>query len=583
LLRRFSTKRGDFTLPRSYRHLLWLIVIILWCARPGSYWEFDEPLFSEALRHYDPIAHHPPPPGYPVFIFVAKIFRVFFPSDLSALVGLSVVASAIGFVMLAHAFARLTDPSTGIAGAVLFYLSPALLVHSTMPISEPGALALLATALYFARSSPELFGVFAALTVGWRPQFSIFVVPLVLAVHPRSVRKLAAFTAVCFVWLIPLTAAVGGVQKLIAFETGQAQYLAAHDAAASRMSWSLPSMVIHFVSHPWGPRVMTVPLFLAAAYGAWRLRRDRMAVALAIAAAVYIAVALKIMDPADGVRYAIPFSLVVAFFAGVGAMRVSAWAPVVFAAGSIIYVSSFVVQRHSIPSPAVRAASLIPANAAVGYELSLWPHATYFFGRDRVHRIDNSVQELFDRPDVPLYAYLNGTTDLPHARTFRWENSDAYWNLTRNLYRVVSVAPLGPERRYRVVRGVYTQEREADAIVRATRAETSADVWRWLDGDAVLEMPRASGVELVIGLPKSFPHSGNRVTISADDRVITTVELKRGERTRVALDFPAPSGRLRLQAERTITPPGDPRRLAFVLYDVVFRLPAAAAARRRAA
>jgi hypothetical protein len=262
---------------------------------------------------------------------------------------------------------------------------------------------------------------------------------------------------------------------------------------------------------------------------------------------------------------------------------VSAWVPVVFAAGSIVYVSSFVVQRNSIPSPAVRAAALIPPNAAVGYELSLWPHATYFFGRERVHRIDNSMQELFERPDVPLYAFLNGTTDLPYARTFRWENSDAYWNLTRNLYRVVSVAPLGPERRYRVVRGVYTQEREADAIVRATRAETSADVWRWLDGDSVIAMPHAAGVELRIGLPKSFPHAGNRVTISADDRVVATVDLKRGEQTTVAVDFPAPSALLHLKAERTITPPDDPRRLAFVLYDVVFRLPASAAAKRRAA
>lgn len=544
-------------------------VVILLCAKPASYWEFDEPLFSQALHQYDPVAHHPPPPGYPVFIFVAKAFRLVFPSDFSALVALSVLASAIGFVMLARAF--------GIGTAVLFYMSPVLLVHSTLPISEPGALALLATALYFSRSNPILFGVFAALTVGWRPQFSIFVVPLVLmecaglpapskggSKLPHSMKVLGAFTVVCLIWVLPLMVAVGGFQKLIAFESGQAQYLAQHDAGASRMSWSLRSIVVHFVSHPWGPRLMTIPVLLAAAYGAWKMRRDRFAIALAVAGAVYLGVALMIMDPADGVRYAIPFCLVVAIFAG----SVSGWAPFVFAAGSIIYVSSFVVQRSTIPSPAVRAAATIPWNASVGYELSLWPHATYFFGADRVHRIDN---HRFGRSE-PLYVLINGPTDLPNAKTFRWENSDAYWNLTRNLYRVVSVAPIGPERRYRVIRGVHTQEREADAIVSATRAETSADVWRWLDGDSAIEMPRAAGVELRIGLPKSFAYEDNRVTVIADGRVVTTIDLRRGEAKWVTVDFPVPSTTLELKAERSITPPGDPRRLAFALYDVVFHL-----------
>jgi hypothetical protein len=557
-------------MKQSSDPIVWLaFVAVLLAATPASYWEFDEPLFSQALQQYDPVAHHPPPPGYPVFIAVAKLFRVFFPSDFSALVAVSVVASAIGFVMLSRAF--------GVATAALFYMSPVMLVHSTLPISEPGALALLATALYFSRSSPELFGIFAALAVGWRPQFSIFIVPLVL-VRWRW-RTILPFAAVCLLWLVPLTLAVGGFEKLIAFETGQAQYLAQHDADVSRISWSLKSMIVHFVAHPWGPRLMAIPIFAAAAYGAWTMRRDRPAIALGIAGSIYILVALKIMDPADGVRYAIPFVLVVAFFAGIGAVRVWRWAPAVFAIGSIVYVSSFVVQRSSSPSPAVRAAALVPANAAVGYELSLWPHATYFFGADRVHRIDSSMQRLFDRPEVPLYAFLNGPSDLPGARTFRWENSDAYWNLTRNLYRVVSVAPIGPDRRYRVIRGVYTQEREADAILIAGRGEISADVWRWVDGDAAIEMPHASGVDLRIGLPKSFPYAGNRVTILADERVVGTVDLRRGETTTVSFDFGAPSTVLRLKAQRVISPPNDPRRLAFALYDVVFRQ----AALRRAA
>src|SRR5579859_1781689 len=119
------------------------VFVVLWCAKPASLWEFDEVLFAQAVQHFDPVAHQPPPPGYPVFIAAAKAVRVFTPSDFAALVTLSVIASAAGFVLLALAFARMTDWTTGLTGSLLFYFSPAMLVHSTLALSEPGAIALL--------------------------------------------------------------------------------------------------------------------------------------------------------------------------------------------------------------------------------------------------------------------------------------------------------------------------------------------------------------------------------------------------------------------------------------------------------
>ena len=123
---------------------------MLFLVRPASLWEFDEPLFFQALHDYDPAAHHPPPPGYPLFIFFGKLVRLIVPSDFGALVSLSIAASIVGFVLLALAFRELTgDETTGIVAALFFYWSPAMLIHSTLPISEPGAIALLAAALYF--------------------------------------------------------------------------------------------------------------------------------------------------------------------------------------------------------------------------------------------------------------------------------------------------------------------------------------------------------------------------------------------------------------------------------------------------
>ena len=35
---------------------------------PRSVWEWDEILFLEGVRDFDPVRHHPHPPGYPLLI-----------------------------------------------------------------------------------------------------------------------------------------------------------------------------------------------------------------------------------------------------------------------------------------------------------------------------------------------------------------------------------------------------------------------------------------------------------------------------------------------------------------------------------
>ena len=205
-------------LVRSLLLALAVLAVVLFFAKPASPWEFDEFLFFQSIHHYDPVAHHPPPPGYPVFAGAGHVLRWFLPSDFATLVTISFIGSLAAFVMFALAFGRMAgDMTSGIAGAVLLYFSPALLVHSTLPMSEPGALALLAAGVWSAvRPRPATAGgtaaapLFLALCVGWRPQFAVFVVPFFLTavVMMRSWRDrliaMAVFTIVCIAWLIPL-------------------------------------------------------------------------------------------------------------------------------------------------------------------------------------------------------------------------------------------------------------------------------------------------------------------------------------------------------------------------------------------
>lgn len=561
-----------------------VFLVVLLFGMPASPWEFDETLFFRGLHRYDPVAHHPPPPGYPVFMGAGRLVREVIPSDFAALLVVSVVSSAIAFAMFALAFRNMTgDATAGLIAAVLFYFSPAMLVHASLPISEPGALALLAAALYFhSRGSAGLFALFAALTVGWRIQFSIFVVPLFLlsVLLMRRWRDrgaaLAVFTAVCVVWLVPLAVAVGGVEELIRFETGQGKYLAAHDAGQSRSGWTAPMIALRFIAHPWGVKMASFPVLLAAAAGlviAARARRHLLAPP-AIAGAGYLAFALWTMDPADGVRYAIPVVLTTAVFAGIGAtaiaqrLAVPRYAlPAIYAAASLVYVGSLLAQRSSSDSPPVRAARYALARYSDGavatYELPLWPHATYYLRDFRPRRFDDAMAHFYERADVPMFLYADGGSLAPGSRTFSWAPSDAYSKLTRNHYRVASIVPLPPQSRFRAIRGIYGWEREPEGLA-----------WRWIAAEAQLQLPRGPerDLHLDLGLPPDSAIESNEVAIAVDGRAAGSWRVERGGVTPVTIPIAAGAPVVTIRPERAFVPdevPGslsrDPRTLSVKL------------------
>ena len=570
---------------------------VLILAMPASPWEFDEPLFFEALHKYDPLAHHPPPPGYPVFVHVAKLVRLVIPSDFATYVAISFAASLIGFVLLALAFRNIAgDETTGILGALLFYFSPAMLIHSTLPNSDPGGLALLAAALYFLWRtgnpacpgrgdrqdclSSTCFAIFAALAVGWRIQLAIFVVPfflvgvLLLRTWRERLIALATFTIVCLIWLTPLTIAVGGVRELIDFETGQGKYLAAHDAAESRTGWTPLRIAFRFIGRAWGTEAMAVGALAFAVLGFFAIVRKRAAWPLLAGAAVYIGVALSVMDPADGVRYSLPFVLATALLTAAGVTRIGARAAYVvvtlMALAFLAYTGSLLWQRRTTDSPPYRAAMYarqhFPSNAVVLYEPPLAPHAAYFLRDFEPHRADEGLAKFWNRPDVPLFFYTDGATSQIDAKVFRWNDSDAYRKLTRNHYRVSSIIPLPVERRFRAIRGVYGPEREQDGLE-----------WRWLDAVAELQLPDGPPrkLTLVLGLAPAAPLESNSVIVNVADESAALVKITRGQRSEVTVDAPAGTPVVELYSEHSFIPAevrsmrsGDRRRLAVELYEL---------------
>src|ERR1044072_352868 len=164
---------------------------------PVSVWEYDEILFMRGVERFAPLEHRPHPPGYPLTIGLGKLLAPIAGDSFHALVAVSVIASLVGYLALTDAFARMLAPDgvpaiverrQGVVAALLFHLSPPMLLYGPLALSDAPALCFLALALAAGArlltgglGAAVALGVFAAGAVGCRPQLAVAVAPMVAA------------------------------------------------------------------------------------------------------------------------------------------------------------------------------------------------------------------------------------------------------------------------------------------------------------------------------------------------------------------------------------------------------------------
>src|SRR5438067_2001126 len=178
------------TFPRDDKRAffaLWaLTALSRFAAIAKSPWDWDEVELMRGVRAYDVSLHAPHPPGYPVFIFIAKLIRPIAGSDFHALQSI-VVVSAIALFPVVFFLARELRFSTRTAllGATLTAFLPNVWFYGGTAMSDvPGlVLGLFACAMLLrgrndhlaplpsAASVPTLLGAFIlGLSIGIRPQ-----------------------------------------------------------------------------------------------------------------------------------------------------------------------------------------------------------------------------------------------------------------------------------------------------------------------------------------------------------------------------------------------------------------------------
>jgi hypothetical protein len=355
---------------------------------PVSLEDLDSINFALGVRHFDVAQHQPHPPGYPLFMFLAKAVNAFSGSEGQALSRLSMISAVIAVLALAALFRAWTPIAAGWQAdfsLLLACTSPLFWMTAARPLSDMAGLAATITvqAMAVTAGSVGALGaaaLAAALAAGVRSQVVWLTVPvLVLAVlkHPREQRRRAVFITV-------VAYAVGGLMwgiPLVALSGGPAAYLRAlanqgtEDFTGVAMLLTTPSprqlarALYYALLAPWAAWPLGLAVLAAAGCGlVAMMRRERPTLIwLIVAFGPYFLFDLFFQEMVT-TRYALPLVVPAAYLAVRGfallPRPISMSLAVGTAAASLLLAQPALAAYARTPAPAFRLLADMRATSA---------------------------------------------------------------------------------------------------------------------------------------------------------------------------------------------------------------------------
>lgn len=411
---------------------------------PASLEDLDSINFALGVRHFDVSQHQPHPPGYPVFIAIAKLVHAAGAEPTTALALVSAVAAAaavFGLVPLATVLLdvrRPTGPPLPLLGTVLIVSAPLFSITALRPLSDmfgfAAAIAIQALTLRSRSVAAVTAAAFAAgLAVGIRSQVVWLTAPLLVCVLWRWRRErselvssaaaaaLAAYVAGALVWFVPLIVQSGGPEAYLRIlsQQGSEDFAGVAMLATQPSPRLLLSALYDTLVAPWGGPWLGVPVVVAAALGAWVAARHapgRGAVLLA-AFGPYALFHLIFQETAT-TRYALPLVVPVALLATLALARLPRPGDVVaVAALATVGVTAAQPARvgyASAPAPAFRVLADMQAAA---------PQETPVLAMHRRQELDLRRPLHWNSGRVPRW-----TAHLPAPPKREWLELVKYWN-----------------------------------------------------------------------------------------------------------------------------------------------------------
>lgn len=539
-------------LTTSERRLVWTATLLVALTRVAvasrSLWDWDEALFSFALRDYDVALHHPHPPGFPLFIAAAKIVHGFGASELRALQTVSLLGAVALFPLMFFLARELRVPfATAFFSALLLVFFPNVWFYGGTGLSDVPSLALVLLAcvllLRGCRSGGAyLAGAFVlAVAAGFRPQnLLIGFAPSMLATWSR-VRITRSFvqpflaTAVGAVTLIVsfggAALATGGWERYWSAVSEHRAYIAAVDSFRSPSRPPLWKLFDDFFIRPY--RMSAINTAVGALSGLAIVagilgKRKPIAFAL-FAFGPFCIVGWLMLDHLSASRFSIAWAPLVALAAADGAAMVAAFLGavtkrprvraivlLVIPLGVIVLMAAWTLPAlmiaHSTESPPMQAIGWVrrslPPDARLYVHGSMAPYTDLLLGDYRMEVFVGEAPPVWP-DDRNAWLVREGPVDVAQARRFSYPRMPL-WNIARRRYFDVSVAPLCP--RIRFGEGWYGEERSG---VRS---------FRWMAGRGSVLLPPAVGNSARLTLRGHVPIDGMpdppAVTIAVDGKAI---------------------------------------------------------------
>ena len=304
-------------------------------AIPASLWEWDDFLFAQSLLTYDLQAHSPHPPGFPVFVAMARAANWFFGDEYRSLTTIAFIFASL--VTPALYFFYLTifqDRSIAFAGALLGSFAPNVWLHSGAGRSDGVAFTLGIIALTLVirglRSRLSLVSGCAifGLSLGVRTTLLPVMGPVTAVIFlrllwrrqwPVVIFSLMVGTFFVLVWYIPMVYQVGWLNYRMIMNH-HSQYILANDTILSYSD--VPRLLYRFrrfFADLWGATWIMLTIYTLATLGliALAVKRQWHIIGwMALSFLPYLIFTFLLNAPLGGPLYALPY---VPLFSGLAA------------------------------------------------------------------------------------------------------------------------------------------------------------------------------------------------------------------------------------------------------------------------
>jgi hypothetical protein len=554
---------------------IWWIVALLcaasrFLARARSVWDWDEALFCLGMRDYDVTLHHPHPPGFPLYIAMAKVVRFVISDDFRALQTVNLIAGALVFpaVYLLARELGLRFRTSVIAGA-LFAFFPNVWFFGGGAFSDVPSIVLVvfAAALLLRgardRNAYWLGTLLLAIAIGIRPQnLLVGLFPGIYATRKRRPHEI--FIAL-LIGIVVVSAAFGGAvyatgswPQYLRVVREHGDYIARVDSFRSPERPALWRLFDRFFIKQYQSPALSIltSIFVVISMAGAIRERSRPMLWNALTFGPFALFAWLMLDRFSISRFSIGYAPMFALFAADGIRRAGEkrhWLEptlaVALIAAFIGYTApSLNVVRNEV-APSIRAVQAVVQHVDPSRDQLFVGHTMSKFmdlvapGMAYTRVMDDRAMPLAARERAWLLAEITETK--PEGFVFTRERGHL-WNIARRHYFEIKLAPL--RERPRFLSGWYAPE--------------SMDIheWRWMAGHSLTLLPPAHGrtmLRMHVGVPAELMPQNPLITVKVNGRVVDAFHTTEGYLERDYRVEAAPRGLpnvLELTIDRTVNP-----------------------------